>query len=60
MLEENIKEVEAEIKELQDYYDSNIKGHKYAEITEEWEHYAEWYRELFGCRPVPVEFMKAY
>lgn len=51
-------EINAEINELNAYYDEHIKGHKWDEVPEEWEHYAEWYKELFGRRPVPAELRK--
>lgn len=58
MMNEIIAEIQEEINELKAYYDANIKGHKADEVPEAWEHYAEWYKELYGRRPVPVELRK--
>lgn len=55
MMNEIISEVQEELCELNEYYEANIKGHTADEVPEKWEHYSEWYKELFGSRPVPVE-----
>lgn len=53
-----IDEITEELEALSAYYEENIKGHNWEEIPEKWKHYAEWYKELFGRRPVPAEFRK--
>lgn len=58
MMNELIAEMQEEINELNAYYEENIKGHRWDEVPEKWEHYAEWYKELFGHRPVPAELRK--
>ena len=51
-MEENIKGIEEEIRDLQKYYDENIRNHQYEEVTDKWEYYTKQYKKLFGCDPV--------
>ena len=58
MMKNIIDEITEELEALSAYYEKHIKGHNWDEVPEEWEHYAEWYKELFGRRPVPAELRK--
>lgn len=56
MMSEILEEMQEEINELNAYYDKHIRN-KDSVSYEEWDHYAGWYKELFGNKPAPADLI---